>query len=138
MRRIVLDCSVAVASFFQDEQTPAVLAAMRIIAADGAIVPSLWRYEVGNTLLMAERRKRIDAGYRHACLADLSVLDIRVDDEDDGRVWTAALRIAEAQGLTLYDTAYVELALRLGFRLATLDDQMRAAAKAMQIELLGR
>lgn len=138
MSRIVLDCSVTVASFFQDEQTPAVLTAMRIVVAEGAVAPSLWRYEVGNALLMAERRKRIDASYRHACLADLSALDIRIDEEGDSRVWTAALRIAEAQALTLYDAAYLELALRLGLPLATLDEQMRAAAMALKVELLGR
>lgn len=137
MSRVVLDCSVTVASLFQDEQTPAVFAAMRIVAREGAVVPSLWRYEVGNALLMAERRKRIDAAFRHACLADLAILDIRADDAGGGRAWNAVLRIAEARRLTLYDAAYVELALRLNLPLATLDEQMRAAAEAMQIDLLG-
>ena len=64
-------------------------------------------------------------------------MPISVDSETDAHAWTTALRLSESFGLTLYDAAYVELTRRRSLPLATLDQEMRAAAHALAIRLLG-
>jgi predicted nucleic acid-binding protein len=83
------------------------------------------------------RRRRIDASYRSAALADLSKYDITIDQETDSFAWTTTLQLADRFGLTLYDAAYLELAQRRHLPLATLDQPLRAAATAAGITLLG-
>ena len=53
------------------------------VADDGAFVPALWRFEVGNSLTIAIRRNRIDAEFRRAAFADLALLDITTDQHTD-------------------------------------------------------
>ena len=126
----VLDGSMALAWCFEDEVTPAVDAVMLGAAREGAVVPSLWRFEVANGLQMAVRRKRIDAAYRDRALANLAALDIRIDEAGDGYAWTATVRLAEVHGLSVYDAAYLELAQRTRLPLATLDTALAAAARS--------
>lgn len=134
---LVLDSSVTVAWFFHDEQTDAVREVLGTISQSGAIVPSLWRIEVANALQMAIRRGRIDVGYRDASIADLAIMDIVVDAESDRQVWSTTLKLADRFRLTLYDAVYLELAHRLALRLASLDRQLRRAASALGLILLG-
>ena len=134
---LVLDSSVAVAWFFRDEQTDAVREVLGTISRSGAVVPSLWRIEVANALQMAIRRGRIDAGYRDASIADLAIMDIVVDAESDRQVWSTTLNLADRFRLTLYDSVYLELAHRLALPLASLDRQLRRAASALGLTLLG-
>ena len=70
-------------------------------------------------------------------MADLALLPIRVDPETDHQAWGAITRLATRRHLTVYDAAYLELALRRGLPLATLDNDLRAAAKAEKVRLLG-
>jgi predicted nucleic acid-binding protein len=104
----------------------------------GAWVPALWRLEVANVLEMGVRRNRHDAAFRDATLVDLEQLSIHVDPETDRHAWSATLRLAERHKLTLYDAAYLELAQRRGLPLATLDEDLRAAASAEGVILLGK
>lgn len=128
---IVLDASVAVASLFEDERTPAIVAAIASIAEAGAVVPALWRLEVANGLRMAIRRRRIDIAFRNASLARLSDLPIEIDAETNTHAWQATLHLADRYELTPYDAAYLELAQRRRLPLATLDGRLaRAAADA--------
>ncbi len=128
---LVVDASLVLAWCFADEKSESADRLMDRIGDDGALVPSLWRLEVANVLLAAERRARIgrvDADDRLQRLADLP---IEVDDETDRRAWNDVLALARAARLTVYDAAYLELALRRGLPLATLDgDLARAARKA--------
>jgi predicted nucleic acid-binding protein len=134
---LVLDSSVSLASVINVEITPAVLQAMELVIANGAWVPSLWRLEVANVLEMGVRRKRFDASHRDKALADLSLLPIAIDPETDRQAWGATLRLAVRHRLTLYDAAYLELAKRRALSLATLDVELRVAANAEGVELLG-
>ena len=134
---VVIDSSVTLAWCFADERTSAVDAVLTQVAETGAMVPSLWRLEIANALQMAVKRKRIDATFRDASLADLRALAIDIDPETDQQAWTATLRLADRFQLTLYDAAYVELAQRLTLPLATLDQEMRVAAGALGLVLLG-
>ena len=58
----VLDCSIAVAWLFEDESTPKADELLDRLKDSGALVPALWRLELGNVLARAERLKRITAG----------------------------------------------------------------------------
>lgn len=134
---LVLDSSVTIAWAYNDETTPQILEVFDRVIANGAWVPSLWRIEVANMLEMKVRGRRNDAVFRDGVLANLSLLPISIDPETDRQAWGATLRLAERHRLTLYDAVYLELALRRGIPLATLDIELRAAAKAEGVKLLG-
>lgn len=122
---------------FEDEVTPAAEDVLDEVVESNAIVPSIWRFEVGNALQMAIRRKRITDVFRDDALARLLAMPISVDPDTDAHAWTTALRLSQRFGLTLYDAAYVELAQRHSLPLATLDEEMRAAAIALSVSVLG-
>jgi predicted nucleic acid-binding protein len=135
---LVLDSSVAAAWIYSDETTDAVRQVLELVTMNGAWVPALWRLEVANILEMGVRRRRTDASFRDATLADLALLPIQIDPETDRQAWTSTMQLAERYGLTLYDAAYLELARRRGLPLATLDVELRAAAGKEKIRLLGK
>lgn len=134
---LVIDSSITLAWLFEDERTAGADAVLARVAEAGAVAPPLWRLEVANALQMAVRRQRIDPAFRDASLADLGTLEVKIDSETDRQAWTATLELAERCRLTLYDAAYLELAHRLGFPLATLDRELRAAATMLGVALLG-
>jgi predicted nucleic acid-binding protein len=134
---LVLDSSVTLAWIYSEETTESIRHAIDLISQNGAWVPGIWRLEVANVLEMGVRRKRHDAAFRDATLADLAQLPIHVDGETDQQAWQATLRLAKRHQLTLYDAAYLELALRRGLSLATLDEDLRRAAQNEKLSLLG-
>ena len=134
---LVLDASVALAWYFQDEATSATDAVLDRVVEAGAVVPGLWRLEFANALQVAVRRNRISATYRDAALADLMQLQIETDSETDLHAWSATLRLAVRHELTLYDAAYLELAERRRLPLATLDRVLRRAAEELDLPVLG-
>lgn len=134
---LVLDSSATLAWVYGDETTDAIRAVFDQVADTGAVVPSLWRLEVANSLTVAVRRGRIDADFRRAALADLALLDIITDQYTDANAWGESLTLANQFRLTLYDAAYLELARRRTVPLATLDSDLRSAARAVGVRLLG-
>jgi predicted nucleic acid-binding protein len=134
---LVIDASLTMAWYFEDESTPATDALLDRVADAGAMVPGLWRLEVANAFQTAIRRHRIDAVYRDASLAELELMPITIDADTSTYAWSATLRLSERFSLTLYDAAYLELAQRRSLPLATLDCDLRTAAPALNIELLG-
>jgi predicted nucleic acid-binding protein len=134
---LVLDSSTTLAWFYADETTPGIRRVFELLVKSGAWVPSLWRLEVANILEMGIRRGRHDIAFQQATLADLSFLPISLDPETDSQAWDAALQLAHRHRLTLYDAAYLELAQRRGLPLATLDGDLRNAANAESVQLLG-
>jgi predicted nucleic acid-binding protein len=124
--------------FFQEEETQAVLDVMRQVETDIAYVPSsLWKLEVANSLTVAVRRKRMDVKKRDICLDSLYQLNIQFDNGSQQHAWNNTLQLADQFDLTLYDATYLELAQRLVLPLASLDKDLRAAADALGISLLG-
>jgi predicted nucleic acid-binding protein len=134
---LVLDSSVAMAWIYPDETTEAVRSVFDRIVQSSAWVPALWRLEVANVLEMGVRRGRHSASFRDATLSDLALLPIRIDLETHERAWNSTAKLAERHRLTIYDAAYLELALRRGLPLATLDRELRSAATAETVQLLG-
>ena len=134
---LVLDSSVTLAWVYAIETTDAISNVFAQIIESGAWVPALWRLEVANVLEMGVRKGRADATFRDAALADLALLPITVDRETDRQAWGATAKLAARHRLTLYGAAYLELARRRCLPLATLDHELRAAATAEDIILLG-
>lgn len=134
---IVIDASLTMTWYFEDEATPAAEEVLDAVAERGAVVPPLWRLEVANAFQSGMKRRRIDAAYRDASLADLERLPVAIDGDTDAHIWTTTLRLADRYALTIYDACYLELAQRLNLPLATLDQELRVAASALGLPLLG-
>ena len=136
MAAVVLDSSVALSWCLPDEETFQPTDLQTLIARDGAVVASHWPLEVVNALIMASRRGRIDSDFRSDCLRDLASLPIELDHETSARAWDDTLEIAEAHSLTLYDAAYLELAVRRALPLASLDQDLVTAAGKLGVAIL--
>jgi predicted nucleic acid-binding protein len=128
---LVIDPSVALAWLLTDE-TNAQAAAVRqeIETGANAWIPAHWWLEVGNGLLMAERRGRITAEGVAQALALVDALPLEEDKETAEQVSVKTISLARKHDLTIYDAAYLELAQRRGATLASFDAQLlKAAAK---------
>ena len=131
--RFVLDCSVVLAWYFADEADRYADAVAAALPSAVALVPALFHLELGNILVVGERRKRSTEAQATAFLARLAGLPIVVDSQTMARAWSEILTLARTHGLSTYDAAYLELAMREALPLATLDDQLEAAAKAIGV-----
>lgn len=130
----VLDASVAECWAFEDEDHPVAALAFDRIRADEARVPSLWWFEVRNTLIVNERRGRLMEADTTMFLRGLARLGVTVDRSPEE---ADVLALARRHRLSVYDTSYLELALRTGFPLATLDADLARAARAEKLPVLG-
>ena len=134
MAALVLDCSVAVSWLMPDEDAHTKV--LERIAEQGAVVPGLWFLEIGNVLLMAERRNRITSYQRLEALSLLQQLPITVDNLSLQHVWHETMNLALQYQLTLYDACYLELAQRLMLPLATYDKSLIKAADGIGIKIV--
>jgi predicted nucleic acid-binding protein len=129
----VIDASVVIAWAFKEGHATAEHALARI-QAEEAIVPALWWYELRNVLVLGERQGRLTEREIARFLRDMSRLAITMDSSPDE---FQVLTLARRHRLTVYDTAYLELATRQALPLATLDTELAAAARAEQVALIG-
>jgi predicted nucleic acid-binding protein len=135
---LVLDAAVALAWCFQDETTAYTESILDLVTSGRvAVVPSLWPYEVANVLALAERRRRATWASIRSFLHRVYSLPVRVDEGGMTTAFEQALSIARERQLSVYDAAYLELAIREGLPLATLDGDLRRAAKAIGVRLAG-
>ena len=134
---LVLDSSATLAWIYQDEVNDVTKQIFERVANSRAWVPAIWRLEVANGLQTGVRRGRIDAAYRDLALGDLALLDISIDQDTDKYAWSSILHLADRFRLTLYDAAYLELAQRRSLPLASLDEKLRAAARGLDVLLIG-
>jgi predicted nucleic acid-binding protein len=132
---IVLDASITAPFLLDGEQSPPPDITARILS-DPLIAPPHWVSETGNLLLNAVRRKRITQAMREALVPQLRALGVTIASDALERVWTETIRFAEEHGLTIYDAGYLELAWRRRATLATLDDELLDAARALDIPVL--
>ncbi|MGH7477612.1 MAG: type II toxin-antitoxin system VapC family toxin [Longimicrobiales bacterium] len=124
----VIDASVALAWCFEDEGGDYALAVLEELRASEAVAASLWPLEVANGLLTAERGGRIEPADARRFARLLLSLPIAVDRVARREVFEASHALARKHALSAYDAAYLELAVRLGVPLATLDDRLTDAA----------
>ena len=131
----VLDTSVTMAWLFEDEATRTTEKLLDRLKSEEALVPTLWTYEVGNVLLLAERRKRITEAQGRRFAQLLESLPICISDSDLNSLWSSAVVVAREHGLSVYDGTYLDLAMREGIPLATRDIALRKAAKKAGVEI---
>ncbi len=136
MTAFVIDCSVAVTWCFEDEATAASDGLLDRLGEDSAAAPAIWPLELGNVLVMAERRGRIDAAQIAEFVALVRELPVAIDQETPQRALDEVLALARSERLTTYDAAYLELAMRLGVPLATLDKELSRAAEKLGTPVL--
>jgi predicted nucleic acid-binding protein len=129
----VLDASIAACWAFDDENNTVATLALEQMRTDQARVPAVWWFEIRNTLVVNERRKRLTEVDTVAFLRGLARLGVTIDRSP---VEADVLMLARRHRLTVYDAAYLELARREGLALATPDSALAAAARAESIVLL--
>jgi len=132
----VVDASLTLSWAFDGEATPFTRSVARSLQTVHAETPSLWPFEVANGLAIAERRGRITPGGLAEFLEWLRVAPIRVEQRPASWLLQSILPLARAHRLSAYDAAYLDLAMRDGLPLATLDGDLRAAARAVGVPVL--
>ena len=100
-----------------------------------AFVPNLWHLEASNVLLGAERRSEITIGEIEGFISQLENLPIQVDPLTAHQSFSRTLALGRAYYLSSYDAAYLELAIREGIPLATLDKKLMKAAKKSNVKI---
>ena len=134
MMSFIVDASVAVVWMFEDEfHTIADITLAEIRGNSAGFVTQHWHLEVRNALLIGERRGRITPGYIRDRLSLLSELPVQTDTDAD---LDTVFHLARRYNLTMYDAMYLELAIRKGLPLATLDRQLARAASEASVETL--
>lgn len=131
---VVVDCSVTLPWFLEDEKTAFTESLLELLPVAETWVPVLWRLEFANALLTAERRGRISGDWRKAVIEQAGSLPIGIDAHLVSLAHISAL--ADQHGLTAYDAAYLEVALRRKLPLATLDGELVRAAREAGCALL--
>jgi predicted nucleic acid-binding protein len=132
---IVIDASVALAWCFPDEASE--YADGVLVALDGrtAMVPAIWPVEVANALLVGERRKRIRQPEVRRFVELLKGLSILEDGQPFADTVSNILPLAREHDLSAYDAAYLDVAVRHGAPLATLDKALQKAGRAAGLKI---
>jgi predicted nucleic acid-binding protein len=134
---VVVDASMALAWLIEDEQSDAAESLRTELIRVGGLAPSGWPLEVANALLVAERRRRIHPERTASVLEELRKVPIRVANAPHEAIVDATLAVARYYNLTVYDAAYLELAIRERATIATLDDALGDAARRAGVAVFG-
>lgn len=136
MTGFVLDSSVTLAWFFDDERSPATEQMLERLETETAAVPTLWYFEVANVLCVAARRGRTTPARVAEFMAQLEGLAIAMDEASPAGLLRRVFDLANRERLSGYDAAYLELAMRLGIPLATKDAALAAAGRRVGVAML--
>ncbi len=132
----VIDTSVVMSWCFKDETNRYADGILDLLEGATALAPSIWPLEVGNVLLVAERRKRLSEADSMRFITLLSELPIIVEQEPPERMIHEILTLAREHKLSSYDASYLDLAMRKGLSIATIDKNLVAAAKRSQVPIV--
>lgn len=135
----VLDASVALlwlAPATNPDGVPYASTTLRTLRHVSACVPSLWALEIANVVAKLEARTMVSTADVQHYLALLERLAIETDTATATHALGRTLDLARRYKLSVYDASYLELALRNGLPLATLDMDLRNAALAAEVPLL--
>ena len=132
---IVIDASVALAWCFPDEASDYADAVLVALEDRTVIVPAIWPVEITNALLVGERRKRIRQPEVRRFVELLKGLNILEDGQPFADTVSNILPLAREYDLSAYDAAYLDVAVRHGAPLATLDAALQKAARAAGIRV---
>jgi predicted nucleic acid-binding protein len=131
--RFVLDASVVISWAMPDEGHPVADAAFQRIQTDSAVVPAIWWYEIRNILVINERRSRISQEDAARFLLDMARFDIEVRPVENSQL---TIDLARQHTLSVYDAAYLALAIEEKLPIATLDQALRSTAISRGVSLL--
>lgn len=135
----VVDGSFALAWALPDESSDSAAAFLEGMSGEEPLlVPSLWWFELSNGLVMAQRRKRLSEADASRALDLYRNLPVLTDEGAGPDLAWRLQSLAREHGLTAYDAAYLELALRRAAGLATLDDTLAKAAAKAGVETVKR
>jgi len=132
----VVDNSIVMSWCFKDETNQYADAVLDRLSEATAFVPSIWPLEVVNVVLAAERKKRLNEADSVRFITLLSQLPIMVEHERPERIMKDLLALARANNLPSYDASYLDLSMRKGLPIATLDARLREAAKRTEVPIL--
>jgi predicted nucleic acid-binding protein len=132
---IVVDASVALAWCLKDEESDYADAALEAVVADGAVVPGHWVFELGNGLLNAVRRERIELDDVSEVRTLIGRLGIDIVSADVSTALGSVVVRARDHELSAYDAAYLDLAGTRRLALATLDTRLRGACNEAGVKL---
>jgi predicted nucleic acid-binding protein len=121
---------------FEDEKSSYADRVLSRLSKAGATVPSVWPLEVVNVLLVAERNHRLSESDSVRFLELLRCLPIFIEQEPPARILGEVMALARRYRLSSYDASYLDLAMREGVPIATLDKKLRQAAKRSKVPLL--
>jgi predicted nucleic acid-binding protein len=135
--QFVLDASTTLAWCFPEEGSPHSQAVLDALSSNwSAVTPAIWPMEVANALLVGERRKRRTVAQVTSVLQRIAALPISVESADTYWMFGSILLLARQEALTVYDAAYLELALRRFLPLSTFDEKLKRAAEKVGIPLV--
>ena len=136
MRRFVVDASVALCWYFEDQSSAYTEAVFdRLAQGDQAVVPAIWPLEMVNGLVVAWRQKSIRTDQLEDFITDLKDLPAEVEAQGSERAYSTVFRMSCRHQLSCYDASYLDLAIFQGLPVATLDRNLRAAAKRSGVEI---
>ena len=138
MTDFVLDNSVAMRWLFETDKGSDQIYAENVLksmTSSGAMVPNLWHLEAVNVLVSAEHRRDISLGEIERFLSQLENLPIHTDSLTARHAFSRTLVLARAYSISSYDASYLELAIRAGLPLASLDKKLIRAAKKTDVEI---
>jgi predicted nucleic acid-binding protein len=134
----VVDTSLAMSWCFPGEATPQTIALLDRMDTESAAVPAWWFLEITNVLALAEKKGRITPAQVAGFINLIEQFALDIDTQAAARAFSHILPLCRSHRLTSYDAVYLELALRRQLPLASLDDDLRAAANALGVSLLGK
>ncbi|OYY94172.1 MAG: hypothetical protein B7Y41_07540 [Hydrogenophilales bacterium 28-61-23] len=123
----VVDNSVVVAWFFPSQATDYTDSVLDRLKADTAHVPALWVLEFSNVLRKAIMGRKLASESALEIIAEAEKLPLSVDYT--ATTTAANLELALRHGLSSYDAAYLDLAIRLGLPIAAKDGALHDAAR---------
>ena len=136
MKALVIDGSTTLGFLLRDEQSAVALKALDAIENGiPTFVPAHWCVEVANGLIMAERRKRATQADITEAMGLVASLPVHADEETAQKAGSDTASLARQYGLTIYDAAYLELAMRRGATLATTDHALAKAARVSGVTI---
>ncbi len=136
MTDFVLDNSVAMRWLLETEKTSDQSYAESVLKSlmdSDSLVPNLWHLEATNVLLVAEKQLDASPGEIESFISQLENLPIHVDPLTSHQSFNRTFALARIYKLSSYDAAYLELAIREGLPLATLDKNLIKAAKKTNV-----
>jgi predicted nucleic acid-binding protein len=141
MTGFVLDNSVAMRWLLESPKASDQKYAEKVLKSlseHDAVVPNLWHLEACNVVLGAEKRGEITVGESEKFINQLENLPIHVDTMSANQAFSRTINLARTYKLSSSDACYLELAVREGLPIATLDKALRKAAKKADVGLFSQ